>query len=326
MFQTAKRRKVYFLLYEGVQLLDIAGPADVLNQANKSLGRIVYDIQYVGHAPNGSVISSAGLPLAVDPLPTDNVKIHTIIVPGAEVDALKQIRADHVVMQWLESATKKAITKISICSGAFLLGQLGCLDEHQSTTHWAFGSMLQDEFPNTKVQTDTLYTHDGNLWTSAGVLSGVDMMLAMVKLDLGPSIALQVARILVVFMARDGGQSQFSVPIKLQAKANRSDIVELISWLESRLNDSTTIVQMADFLGVSVRTLHRRCLQALDMTPAQILSQLRIEFSRDLLHQQNIPLKTIAYECGYSSPESFSTAFRQRFGIAPKRYRERFNI
>jgi len=326
MSQTAKSKKICFLLYDGVQILDVSGPAEVLSQANRVLGRLVYDIKYVGHSLQGSIMSSAGLQLTVDPLPSSSEIFHNIVVPGADIDDLKKIRADNVVMQWLDEAITKAKVKTSICSGAFLLGQLGYLDNHRATTHWMGTLSLQHEFPNAHVEQDILYTHDGSLWTSAGVLSGVDMMLAMVRFDLGATVALEIARSLVVFLFRDGGQSQFSGSIDLQAKASRGDVVNLVAWLETQLHQSVTVEQMADFLNVSVRTLHRRSLQALDMTPAQILSELRLERSRNLLHQLNIPLKTIAYECGFGTPEAYTKAFRLRFGVSPKRYRERFNI
>jgi len=326
MSQTAKSKKVCFLLYEGVQLLDVSGPAEVLSQANRGSKQLIYDIQYVGHAPDGKVMSSAGLPLSVDPLPPSSEAIHTIIVPGADADALGEIRKNALVMQWLDEAVTRAEVTSSICSGAFLLGQLGHLNKRRATTHWMATRMLQNEFPKAQVEQDTLYIHDGNLWTSAGVLSGVDMMLAMVRSDLGAAAALEIARMLVVFLIRDGGQSQFSGSIDLQAKAGEGEIVNLIGWLETQLDKSISLEKMADFLNVSVRTLHRRCLQALDMSPAQILSELRLERSRTLLHELNIPLKTIAYECGFSTPEAYSKAFRHRFNIAPKRYRDRFNL
>lgn len=326
MSQTAKPKKVYFLLYEDVQLLDVSGPAEVLSQANRVSEQLIYDIRYVGHAPEGRVMSTAGLPLSVDPLPPSSETIHTIVVPGADERALEKVRANPEVMQWLDEAVAKADVTCSICSGAFLLGQLGYLDNHRATTHWMGTSRLQSEFPRAQIEEDTLYIHDRNLWTSAGVLSGVDMMLAMVRSDLGPAAALEIARMLVVFLIRDGGQSQFSGSIDLQRKASEGDVVNLIAWLEAQLHKSVSVEEMADFLKVSTRTLHRRCLRALDMTPAQILSELRLERSRNLLHEINIPLKTIAYECGFSTPEAYSKAFRQRFNIAPKRYRERFNL
>ncbi|MBV1877707.1 MAG: GlxA family transcriptional regulator [Pseudomonadales bacterium] len=324
MSQTAKPKKVCFLLYQGVQLLDVSGPAEVLSQANREAGRQVYDVQYVGRQADGKVMSSAGLQLGIDPLPSAN-KIHTLVVPGADLPALAQVRADDELMQWLDKAAANAQVTASVCTGAFLLGQLGYLDDHRVTTHWMGTSSLQNEFPRASVEDNTLYVQDDKLWTSAGVLSGVDMMLAMVRLDLGAAVALNIARALVVFLFRDGGQSQFSGPIDLQSKASRADILNLVFWLEAQLHQAVTVEQMAEYLMTSVRTLHRRCLDALDMTPAQILSELRLERSRNLLHQLNLPVKSIAHECGFSNAAAYSKAFRHRFGVAPNRYRQRFS-
>jgi transcriptional regulator GlxA family with amidase domain len=324
MSQTAKAKKVCFLLYEGVQLLDVAGPAEVLSQANTEVGRLVYDVLYVGQEVSGKVRSSAGLQLAIDPLPPSSLQIHTLVVPGADEAALRQVRENPVLMSWLDYAATNAQVTASVCSGAFLLGPLGYLDDHRVTTHWMGTRALQTEFPKASVEDDTLYVHDKDLWTSAGVLSGVDMMLAMVSLDLGAEVALKIARALVVFLFRDGGQSQFSAPIDLQSKASRGDIVSLVAWLETRLHEAVTVEEMAAFLNTSIRTLHRRCLNALAMTPAQVLSELRLERSRNFLHELNVPIKTIAYECGFGNAAAYSKAFNQRFGISPKRYRERF--
>lgn len=212
-----------------------------------------------------------------------------------------------------------------MCSGAFILGRLGLLDGHQVTTHWRGTDALRQLYPSASVDNDSLYGQDRQLWTSAGVLSGIDMMLAMVGQDLGSAIALRIARSLVVFLIRDGGQSQFSGPIDLQSKASRSDIVSLVGWLESRLEKTVTVEQMAERLSTSVRTLHRRCLDSLNLTPAQMLSELRLERAHNLLHQLNIPLKSIAAQCGFANAAALSKAFSHRYSIAPKRYRERFH-
>jgi len=328
MSQTAKTtsdpRIVFFLLYEGVQLLDVAGPAEVLSQANMEMGRQVYKICYIANSASGTVQSSAGLGLAVDALPPNDGPVDLLVVPGAVPAALQHASADEDFMRWLGAAASRAERTASICTGAFLLGQLGLLDGRRVTTHWLGTDDLRRDFPAAIVQDDSLYLEDQKLWTSAGVLSGVDMMLAMVSQDLDSATALRIARSLVVSLIRDGGQSQFSGPIDLQSKASRSDIVSLVGWLESRLQQATTVEQMADRLSTSVRTLHRRCLDALDLTPGQVLSELRLERARNLLHQLNVPLKSIADQCGFANAATFSKAFSQRFSIAPKRYRERF--
>ena len=328
MSQTAKLtsqpKNVYFVLYDGVQLLDVAGPAEVLSQANMEVGHQAYTIHYVANTATGTVRSSAGLGLAVAPLPAITGAIDLLVVPGAVPEALQRAASDEQLMAWLDTAADRAERIASVCTGAFLLGQLGRLDGDRVTTHWLGLEDLRQAFPRAIVEEDSLYVKHRQLWTSAGVLSGVDMMLALVSEDLDSATALRIARALVVFLVRDGGQSQFSGPIDLQSKARRADIVSLVGWLESRLQQPTTVEQMAEQLSTSVRTLHRRCLDALSLTPAQVLSELRLERARNLLHQLNIPLKGIAAQCGFANAAALSKAFSQRFSIAPKRYRERF--
>lgn len=324
MSQTAKPQIVYFALYEGVQLLDVSGPAEVFSEANQQMGRQIYDIRYVSNVPTGIVTSSAGLGLATDGLPKNLKNVHTLMVPGAVLPALEKALDDSVFMAWLGKAAKKADRVASVCSGAFFLGDLGLLEGRQVTTHWLGLELLQQNYPNSKVQRDTLYTQDGNLWTSAGVLSGVDMALAIVTQDLSASVALKIARNLVMYLVRDGGQSQFSGPMDFQTKANRSELLSLVAWLEDRLKNHVTVEHMAEYMATSVRTLHRRCLKVFDLTPAQVLSELRLERSRDLLHQPTLAVKSIAHECGFSNASSYSKAFLRRYGVTPIRYRERF--
>lgn len=324
MSQTAKTRIVYLPLYPGVQLLDVSGPAEVLAQANRVVAYTAYDLRYVSSQRSGSVISSAGLGLMAAPLPDEVSGVHTLLIPGADGEAIKKVLADQVLFAWLDRVASNAKRNASVCSGTFLLGQLGLLQGRQVTTHWMAVERLKQEYPDAMVEPDALYVHDADLWTSAGVLSGVDMALAIVSDDLGADVALQIARDLVVFLIRGGGQSQFSAPIDLQGKASRSDLLRLIAWLEGQLDRAVTVEQMAEFMLTSVRTLHRRCQTTLSMTPAQILSELRLERGRSMLHQGATPVKLIADSCGFSNAAAFSKAFNFRFGVAPARYRQSF--
>lgn len=324
MSQTAKGHKVYFLLYEDLEILDVTGPASVLTQANKNLGHRYYEIHYVSPAKDGSVQSSTGLALSTDPLPRRIPDIGTLVVPGGYADALEKALNDTSMLNWLRRASGKAKRIASICTGAVLLGELDLLDKKQVTTHWLALDWLREQNPKAQVEEDTLYTRDGDLWTSAGVLSGVDMMLALVSHDHGPQLALKIARYLVVYVIRNGGQNQFSGPMDFQTRAGCSEFVTLIAWLESRLDQEITVEAMAEKMCTSVRTLHRRCREVLDLSPAQLLSELRLEHSRMLLHQASVTIKSIAYECGFSNSSAFSKAFTRRFGVCPQHYRDHF--
>lgn len=315
---------VYVPIYEGVQLLDVSGPAEVLSQANSVVEHLAYDIRYVCTNPNGVVTSSAGLRLAGDPLPNNVSDAHTLLIPGATESALLAALEDEALIRWLMTVAAHADRKASVCSGTFFLGRIGLLAGRNVTSHWAAIDQLQKQFPQAKVEQDALFVHDGDMWTSAGVLSGVDMALAIVTHDLGVEVALRIARDIVVFLVRNGGQSQFSAPIDLQIKAGHSDLLRLVAWLENRLANTVTVEQMAEFMTTSVRTLHRHCQSTFSMTPTQILSELRLERGRALLPQMSLPIKSIANSCGFSNAAAFTKAFSHRFGVAPTSYRQNF--
>lgn len=329
MSQTAKLispkpKSVYFPLFDQVTLLDVAGPSEVLTQANRVAGQKIYDIRYVSNAPDGRVTSSTGLELATNPLPKRMPSMHTLFVPGGQKEAIVGALFDEEYMEWVDRAASVAHRKASSCTGAFIFAQAGILDGRRVTTHWYGIEKLQKYYSDAIVEPDTLYVHDNDLWTSAGVLASVDMTLAMVKYDLGAQIALQIARELVMFLVRDGGQSQFSAPVNLQSKVGNSNLTGLFAWLEKQLENSVTVEQMAEHMNMSPRSLHRHCQETLSMTPAQILNELRLERSRNLLHEPSIALKSIAGLCGFNNGSSLSKSFSRRFGVSPTRYREHF--
>jgi transcriptional regulator GlxA family with amidase domain len=325
MSQTANSKKVLFLLYEGVQLLDVSGPAEVLTQANLESGEEHYDIHYVSNHAKGWVTSSAGLKLHSEPLPTARTHFHTLIIPGANIDELQVASQDKSLLGWIGKMAKKSKRVVSICTGAFLLAETGLLDGLKVTTHWFGIDELQKRFPETKVIADTLYVEEQGIWTSAGVLSGVDMTLAIVSRDVGPEVALRIARNLIVYLVRDGGQSQFSGPLNLQLKTEGSDLVKLVSWLEQNLSIPLSIDNMAEHMAMSTRTLHRQCQQVFAMTPARLFSELRLEQARNKLHNPNTTIKVVALDCGFSNSSAFSKAFRKRYGISPQGYRVNFS-
>ena len=322
MSKSAKH--VVIPLFPDVELLDVAGPAGVFTEANLQARREVYRVHFFCQEPKGFVRSSCGLMIRGKRWRSIPRDIDTLIVPGAEREPLVKALANQELVSAIGCLQKRSARRTSVCSGAFFLGQLGVLDGRRVTTHWEGIRELEEWYPSATVVQDSLYEHDGDVWTSAGVLSGVDMMLALVRQDLGAELALRIARRLVVFLVRDGGQPQFSAPMQLQSRASGLNLDELVSWLESRLPDSTTVDDMADHMAVSVRTLHRRCVNAFGLTPAKLFNELRLEHARSRLHAPHVPVKQIAHECGFSSQPALSKAFTQRFGVSPSRYREKF--
>lgn len=322
MSKTAKQTKqLCFVLYDGVQLLDVAGPAEVFAQANFEAGSPVYNIQYL--SDRAQVQSSAGLPLSTQVLDQCPDSIDLLLIPGASPEPLRQAQQNPQLQQWLPKAVQQSKELASICSGALILAELGLLDHKRCTSHWLATKILQQRHPLAKVVDNVLYIQDGNVWTSAGVLSGVDMALAIVARDLGYRIALAVAKNLVAFMLREGSQPQFSAPLNLQHRAANSSLLQLIQWLELGLDKAISVEQMAEFMATSVRSLHRRCLETLDLSPAKLFNELRLEQGKLLLHQRELPIKQIAFQCGFSNSSAFSKAFSQRHKISPLQYRHR---
>jgi len=227
-------------------------------------------------------------------------------------------------MSWMKVALEESNTNVSVCTGAFFLAKLGILKNKRVTTHWAGESILKQRYPDINVISDSLYQQDGDLWSSGGVMSGVDMMLAMVSKDLGADISLQVAKLMVVHLVREGGQSQYSLPLEFQSRAKYKEINGLISWLHERLDQVTLVKDMAKHCNMSERRLHNYCQESFGLGPAQLLAEIRLEHARVLLRDVKISMTEIASICGYSQTSGLSHAFRRRFGISPSRYRENF--
>lgn len=321
MTETAKPRLIVVLLYDDVQLLDFAGPADVFAQANLRAGGRAYELLFV--AVGGEVRGSGGLSMVASPVTAIDRPIHTLLIPGGPVKPVAKALQDAELLAWISRAARGASRVVSICSGAFLLGAVGLLDGRRATTHWMGLDEFAKRFPKVLVERDALFVRDGQIWSSAGVASGIDLALAIVASDLTPAIALQVARDLVLHLVRPGGQSQFTGPLSLQTKAG-PDLVRLVPWLEQHLHQSITVAGMADAMGMSERSFHRRCLKDFAMAPARLLAELRLERARTLLSDDTVAVKNVAALTGFADPAAFSTAFLRRFGATPTSYRHAF--
>lgn len=318
-------KEVVILLYDGVQLMDFGGPSEVLSVANALSPEPLYNITYVTPNPSGKVQTSSYLEVTAKPLfVPENVDL--LILPGAHESVMHVALKDQQILRWISEVTKVAKIKASICMGCFFLGEVGLLNHRKVTTHWIGIDHLKQRYPEAIVQDNILYVNEGDIWTSAGITSGVDMMLAMVMKDYGSELALSVARVLVVYLLRQGGQAQFSMPIDFQSKSKDPGLISLIAWLETRLDKATTVEDMAKYSLMSVRTLHRNCSTAFQMSPAQLLAELRLERGRTLLQDHNLSIKQIAAQIGFNQSATFSRAFSQRFGVSPSHYRDTFSV
>jgi transcriptional regulator GlxA family with amidase domain len=312
---------VTFALFEGFAATDAVGPADVFAAANALIGREQYRLRYVAAAP--SVRASNGMRFAAHALPA-RPRTGTLMLPGADEAPLRRALGDERLMRWIAAAAPRARRVCSVCSGAFLLAEAGLLEGRRATTHWRGLAMLAGWRDGITVDAAALFVEDGTVWSSAGVTAGIDMTLALVERDLGRGVAMAVAREMVLFLVRQGGQAQFSAPLDLQQRGAGSDLAALPAWLETRLARRVSVAAMAEAMGLSERTLHRRCLATFCTTPLGLLHALRLERARALLEDAAVPIKAVAAGAGLGDASALGRAFRQRFGVTPGDYRRRF--
>ncbi|MFJ2367412.1 GlxA family transcriptional regulator [Pseudomonas sp. NPDC087697] len=315
-------KTIHVLAFANVQLLDVTGPLQVFASANDIAAQRGLPQPY---APTvivdggGAVMSSAGLALLAEPLPggpSDTL----IIAGGWGVYAAVE---DAVLVDWVRQQAAVSRRVASVCTGAFLLAASGWLDGRRVVTHWTRCDQLAQKHPKLRVEPNPIFINDGPVWTSAGVTAGIDLALALVEADLGREMALAVARQLVVFLKRPGGQSQFSVTLDLQQHGNRFD--ELHAWIAENLSLDLGIPALALQAGMSERSFIRHYRADTGQTPARAIELIRVETARRLLSDTGVPIKRIAVQCGFGSEETLRRSFLRAMGVTPQAYRERFS-
>jgi transcriptional regulator GlxA family with amidase domain len=232
--------------------------------------------------------------------------------------------ANPALVDWLRQRAKRARRVASVCTGAFLLAAAGVLDGRRAVTHWKDCARLAQRFPALRVEPDPIFLCDGGVWTSAGVTAGIDLALALVEEDLGRAMALAVARHLVVFLKRPGGQAQFSVALALQAADDRFGALH--DWIGSHLAEELPLSVLANQAGMSERSFSRHYAEATGQTPARAIERLRVEAARRLLSESRTPVKRIAQRCGFGSEETMRRSFLRLLAVAPRDYRSRFTF
>ena len=317
-------RGIEVLAYPSAQLLDVTGPLQVFATANEHVattgGAPPYLLRVVAHE-SGGITTSAGLGLATGPLPGDAVPLDTLLVAGGE--GVRAAAADPVLVEWLRARAARARRTASVCTGAFLLATAGLLDGRRAATHWSCCGELARRFPAISVESDPIFIKDGPVWTSAGVTAGIDLALALVEEDLGRAVALAVARYLVVFLKRPGGQAQFSAALSLQGTEDR--FRTLHEWINAHLADDISLARLASHAGMSERSFSRHYAQATGMTPGRAVERLRVEAARRLLSESRLPVKRISRRCGFGSEETMRRSFLRLLSATPQDYRARFS-
>jgi transcriptional regulator GlxA family with amidase domain len=314
---------VDLLVFPDVQLLDVAGPLQVFASANERAAEQGLARPYIVTvvAPEGQITATAGLSFGAAALPARQAPVDTLIVAGGQ--GVMRAAADTELVDWVCERAECARRVASVCTGAFLLGAAGLLNGRRAVTHWEYCDRLARRHPLVTVDPDPIFIHDGPVWTSAGVTAGIDLALALVEEDLGRPLALAVARHLVVFLKRPGGQAQFSTTLTLQSSDDR--FASLHEWLGDNLDGDLSPHRLAAQAGMSERSFLRRYREATGMTPGRAIERLRIEAARQLLAETNMPLKRIAQRCGFGSEETMRRSFLRVQGTGPSDYRTRFS-
>jgi transcriptional regulator GlxA family with amidase domain len=319
-------RLVLFLAYEDVGLLDLTGPQTVFWAADKRMrerGHAGYDRRTASLA-GGMMRTAEGMEVATELLSAfDPRLIDTIVVPGSPAMPRVQTLLRELT-DWLRDASPLARRTASVCSGTFLMAQAGMLDGKRAATHWAMCDLLQERFPSIEIDRDAIFVKQQSVWTSAGVSAGIDLALALVEADCGHDVAMQVARELVVFLKRPGGQAQFSELLQVQAEEGDS-FERLHLWIMRNLAlEPLSVEVLAEQVNMSPRNFARVYKQKTGRTPAKGVEVLRLEAARRMLENSPRKVDQIARLCGFGNEERLRTVFQRTLGVAPRDYRRRF--
>ncbi len=317
-------REVVVVVFEGCALLDLAGPADVFRSATLLGARPGYHI--VLASPDGAPVrADNGIQIGVDTSVTAAARrgaVDTLLVVGGV--GTYAIPDEATVFAELRDLSGAARRTTSVCTGSTLLARAGLLDGYRATTHWVACGQLQADHPEIAVDDDAIYVRDRDRWTSAGVTAGIDLALALVEEDHGAELAHAVARWLVVFLRRPGGQSQFSTHLRTPP-ARTPALEELQRWLPDHLGEDLSVEALAQRAGMSSRHLARTFRKEIGVTPAVLVESLRVEAAKVLLQSTDLPLPAVAERVGFGRPETLHRAFQRRAQTTPGRYRQHFH-
>jgi len=316
-------KTVHVLAFANVQVLDVTGPLQVFASANDLARQQGLPLPYaptVIAVGGGAVTSSAGLALLAEPLPSEGSD--TLLIAGGW--GVYEAAKDPALVAWVKDHGLRSRRVGSVCTGAFLLAASGWLDGRRVVTHWTRCEQLAEQHPQLRVEPNPIFINDGPVWTSAGVTAGIDLALALVEEDLGRAVALEVARHLVVFLKRPGGQSQFSVTLSLQKQGSRFD--DLHAWIAENLTRDLGLSSLAAEVGMSERSFVRHYRADTGQTPARAVELIRVETARRLLSDTAVSIKRVAVQCGFGSEETLRRSFLRAMGVTPQAYRERFAV
>jgi transcriptional regulator GlxA family with amidase domain len=321
-------RAVVIVAYEGIELLDATGPIEVFETVNKRMRENgdpgpPYAISILAERP-GVFATASGLKLIADAAWQECAEeIDTLLVVGSTDQYLDNALANGELMEWLREAGGRARRVVSVCTGAFLLAEAGLLDGRRATTHWMYVERLRDKYPRVTVEPDAIFVRDGSVCTSAGVTTCMDLALSLVEEDFGRKTALAVARRLVLYLKRPGGQTQFSTHLRAQMAVD-GPLGPVLAWLEENAHLKVKVEELADRAAMSLRNFARTFVRETGMPPAKYLDRIRLERAIRLLEDTPHRIETVALQSGFASAEQLRRTFQRHMGISPQAYRERF--
>ena len=317
--QKMPKRNVVIFAYEGAQIIDIAGPTQALTTANEEGASPPYAVR-IAAVSKGPIRTASGAKFIAEALPR-GITIDTLLVPGGP--GVHSFRKDRRALAALERLSMRSRRICAVCTGAFALAQIGLLNNCRVVTHWRSCAQLAEEFPEISVDPEPLFIKAGKIWTTAGVTAGIDLTLALIEQDHSAALATSVARRLVVYMKRPGGQRQYSEPLELQRTAS-APYDSFVQKIASRPAAAWRVETLAASAGQTTRTFHRKFVGATGVTPAEAVQKLRCELARTLLQTTRLNLAQIADKTGFGSESRLHRSLKRQFGVGPRELRERF--
>ncbi|WP_306154646.1 GlxA family transcriptional regulator [Roseovarius sp. MMSF_3281] len=321
-----QRRQVALVVYQGFKTLEATGPLSVLGYASRHLADAGfaggYDVT-IAAPDSGKIPSDTAMSLEATVALEELAVPDTVLIAGA-ARIEEVLCGQQVLVDWCRENGPRFRRCAALCTGSFFLAEAGLLDGQRAATHWNYAERLRQRFPQVEVDADAIFLQAGHFWTSAGVTAAIDLTLAFVEQDYGRDIALSVARDMVMYLKRPGGQSQFSALLTGQM-AGATSMNEVLTWMSERLDQPLTLNDIATEQGMSVRSLTRAFTEQFGAAPMAMLEVLRCDRAKALLLDTDLPLKTVAYRAGFRSDEQMRKAFRRRFALSPRDYRARFS-
>ncbi|MCP4598660.1 GlxA family transcriptional regulator [Neptuniibacter sp.] len=313
-------KTIAVLCYPDCQILDVTGPLQVFASANQALEKDFYQIKVIGLTAD-PITTNSGMRLLPDTVFDEVPELDTLLIAGGRGVASQ--RENQALVGWIKQQAGTVRRIGSVCSGAFLLAEAGLLQGKQVTTHWRCCDLLSQDYPDLNVDFDAIWIKQGRLYTSAGVTSGIDLALALVEEDCGHSVAMDVARELVVFIKRPGGQAQYSTQLQAQQQATGT-VAKAISYIEQNLTSELNLEQLADHCCVSERHLFRLFKESISQSPAAYIEDCRLNLAQQLLVEGTLSMQQVADGCGFIVPDNLRRVFIRRLGVTPSEYKARF--